>query len=70
MTLRYLWEDNIRWAQHTLYHVDARAWLCYFAVAEGLDDLVLNWVKADLPAGALELFDLKAQQDLWRGFSL
>ena len=66
MALRHLWKSDQEWLQLTLYDVEASKWLCFFAVGEGLQDLILDWVKAPLPSSATPAQREEPQSILWR----
>ena len=66
LTLRWLWSQDMRWV--TLMHQDIMflTTLVYYLVAEELDEFVVGWIKAELPAGVSSMFS-EDSVDRWRG---
>ena len=65
LTLDWLWKDKARWADvlsHKLLFFDT---VCYYLVAEGLQDYILGIIKLDVPAPQRLAFPYR-----WRGFIL
>lgn len=49
VVLQYVWEDPELWKPLTGADGKASMQICYFAVAEGLEDLLLEWLTIELP---------------------
>ncbi|KAK5732050.1 hypothetical protein LTR17_010886 [Elasticomyces elasticus] len=49
MALRVLWSQVLDWFETTLNDGAISKWICDLAVLEGLDDIIITWIKADLP---------------------
>ncbi|KAK3646333.1 hypothetical protein LTR22_014312 [Elasticomyces elasticus] len=65
MALRVLWSQVLDWFKTTLDEDGAISKsLCYLAVLEGLDDIIISWMKAELP----EHVEATAKSDLELNF--
>ncbi|KAK5687201.1 hypothetical protein LTS10_001339 [Elasticomyces elasticus] len=75
MVLQWLWSDNYRWAtavttdshfQKLTWMADILrlGWLAYFAVAEGQEDLLVQWLAEPFPREIARAIDYHHQ---WRG---
>lgn len=63
--LQYLWKDDPTWMQFVFREVEARHHLVYFLIGEGAENLVIDWLFAELTAQHDE-FDF-AGNAVWRG---
>ncbi|KAK5679261.1 hypothetical protein LTS10_008076 [Elasticomyces elasticus] len=64
--LEQLWQHDHDWFQLVLVDLEATGWLCFLAVVEGLDDLVLTWVKTELPKALAVRTKREVENSLWR----
>ncbi|KAK4892937.1 hypothetical protein LTR27_008665 [Elasticomyces elasticus] len=65
--LGYLWGREEVWLQLVLTDPEATKWICHFAVMEGLEDLMMEWIKMDLSRETSGTAHEKAERGaLWR----
>ncbi|KAK5705935.1 hypothetical protein LTR17_021226 [Elasticomyces elasticus] len=65
--LGYLWSREEVWLQLVLTDPETTKWTCHFAVMEGLEDLMMEWIKMDLSRVTPEPAQEKAEhRALWR----
>ncbi|KAK4892935.1 hypothetical protein LTR27_008663 [Elasticomyces elasticus] len=64
--LEQLWQHDHDWFRLVLVDLEATGWLCFLAVVEGLDDLVLTWVKTELPKALAVRTKREVENSLWR----
>jgi len=66
--LKYLWGDDDCWTGIASAHVSC-GMLCYFAIAEGYEDLLIEWLSVPRSTAMGYTQDMQAQQEdhAWRG---
>ncbi|KAK5679259.1 hypothetical protein LTS10_008074 [Elasticomyces elasticus] len=65
--LGYLWSREELWLQLVLTDPETTRWICHFAVVEGLEDLIMAWIKIDLSRVTPGTAQEKAEREaLWR----
>ncbi|KAK5680649.1 hypothetical protein LTS10_007582 [Elasticomyces elasticus] len=66
LTLQWLWSENSRWMSSVLTDNEFLCLLCYFAVSEALDNLLIDWMAQPLASSAVVPAGAPAQHR-WRG---
>ncbi|KAK5692162.1 hypothetical protein LTR97_011336 [Elasticomyces elasticus] len=65
--LGHLWEREEVWLQLVLTDPETTQCICRFAVMEGLEDFIMDWIKADLSRETLGTAHERAERGaLWR----
>ncbi|KAK5729847.1 hypothetical protein LTR17_011608 [Elasticomyces elasticus] len=64
LTLQWLWSEDQRWASAVVGDLDFMEMLCFFCVAEGNQDLLIEWAAQPLATSAGDETGKKHQ---WRG---
>lgn len=66
VALQQVWKDNTGWLDLVLKDFETQFRLCYFVAAEGLDDLIVSWLKVELPADVRGTVNPQ-EYGAWRG---
>ncbi|KAK5753024.1 hypothetical protein LTS12_016900 [Elasticomyces elasticus] len=66
LILQWLWQDNTRWVLTLNEDILLFEKLVYYLVGEKMQEYVLGWIKADIPANAAHHFT-QATLNRWRG---
>ncbi|KAK3635447.1 hypothetical protein LTR56_014731 [Elasticomyces elasticus] len=66
MALEHLWSQVLDWFRTTLNDGAISKWICYLAVLEGLDDIIIDWIKEDLPEQAKATAQDGVELAYWR----
>ncbi|KAK5680648.1 hypothetical protein LTS10_007581 [Elasticomyces elasticus] len=64
LTLQWLWSEDQRWVSAVAGDLDFMEMLCFFCVAEGNQDLLIEWAAQPLVTSAS---DETGKQNQWRG---
>lgn len=65
MVVDHIWTDEKLWGPIVMHARQAQVFLCYFAILEKLDGLVLEWTTATLPGEPATASD--TAKHVWRG---
>ncbi|KAK3639497.1 hypothetical protein LTR56_012468 [Elasticomyces elasticus] len=66
LILQWLWQDNTRWVLTLDEDILLFEKLVYYLLGENMQQYVLDWIKADIPANAAHHFTRK-NRNRWRG---